>query len=117
MNAHLSPSVLPQAPDLRGLARDVGYNVVNASGFSARAVNLNAFMFGGGRVRRYVGQSVPSNAIRGDNMSPGGPSGIPGGPEYATQLGHWLTADYHKVNMSLVFPGGGQEETRVPPAP
>ena len=98
-------------PDLRGLARDGGYNVVNASGFSARAIGVESFRFGGGPVRRYVGKRL-GRTIFGVNAVPGGPSGIPGDPDYATQLGTWLTADYHIVNMSrLIF---GEKESFVP---
>jgi penicillin amidase len=105
------------SPDLRGVARDGGFEVVNASGFSADAVNLNSFTFGGGPVRRYVGRArTGPGDIVGVNVIPGGPSGIPGDPLYANQLGTWLTADYHRVNMSLVIPGGS-EETFSPPAP
>ena len=92
------------SPELTGLARDGGYNVVNASGFSARADSLNGFKFGGGPVRRYVGEGGanwgPVGDIRGVNVMPGGPSEDASSPEYATQLGTWLTADYHKVRMS-----------------
>lgn len=103
------------APDLPGLGRDGGYNVVNASGFSARATGLNSFMFGGGPVRRYVGQSKLGR-IRGVNVTPGGPSGIPGDPNYATQLATWLTSDYHFVRMQV--PNGlVTREALVPPAP
>jgi penicillin amidase len=98
------------APDLLGLARDGGYEVVNASGFNARAIGLNSFMFGGGPVRRYVGQSMtPHIGIAGVNVIPGGPSGIPGSADYATQLGLWLTADYHLVNMSHFIPNATVE--------
>jgi penicillin amidase len=100
------------SPELQGLSRDGGYNVVNASGFSARAIGLESFRFGGGPVRRYVGEQI-DNMIRGFNTVPGGPSGIPDDPDYATQLGTWLTADYHIVSMSSrVF---GEKETFVPP--
>jgi penicillin amidase len=115
-----SLSVPPQngfahlAPDLPGVARDGGYEVVNASSFSARATELNSFMFGGGPVRRYVGRGTGGNRIEGFNVIPGGPSGIPGDPGYTTQLGTWLTADYHRVNMSLMVPRG-IEETLTPP--
>jgi len=51
------------------------------------------------------------------NVVPGGPSGIPGHPDYATQLGIWLTADYHPVKMSPVASGGVSEELVPPPAP
>jgi len=47
------------------------------------------------------------------NVVPGGPSGVPGDPDYATQLATWLTADYHVVRMSV---GGDKPETLVPPA-
>jgi penicillin amidase len=88
-------SIPPQAgfedagPGLSGLARDGAYEVVNASGFSARASGLDSFMFGGGPVRRYVGEAGDGK-VRGSNVMPGGPSGVPGDPNYATQLGHWL---------------------------
>jgi penicillin amidase len=92
------------SPELLGLARDGGYEVVNRSGFSARAQDLNAFMFKHGSVRRYVGQARPDwRNITGVNVVPGGPSGIPDDPYYATQLGAWLTADYHTVKMDLWF--------------
>ena len=99
------------APGLRGLARDGGFNAVNASSFSPRSIGLNDFMFGGGPVRRYVGQPLFGRIV-GVNAVPGGPSGIPGDPGYATQLATWLTADYHLVNMThLVI---GKKETLVP---
>jgi penicillin amidase len=99
------------APDLPGISRDGGYNVVNASGFSARATGLNSFMFGGGPVRRYVGRPLAGHIV-GSNVVPGGPSGIPGDPDYTTQLATWLTADYHVVNMSPF--AAGEKETFTP---
>jgi penicillin amidase len=104
------------SPDLFGVARDGGFEVVNASGFSATAIGVNDFDFGGGPVRRYVGKGVPFLGPVGVNVVPGGPSGIPGDPDYATQLGTWLTADYHPVNMTLIIPGG-DVEILVPPVP
>jgi penicillin amidase len=108
------------APGIPGLSRDGGYEVVNASGFSAKADTLNAFRFGGGPVRRYVGQPHPALApharMLGHNAVPGGPSGVPGDPRYATQLGDWLTADTHLVDMRTALPSGGGTtfETLVP---
>jgi penicillin amidase len=112
-------------PGLRGLARDGGYEVVNASSFSARGPdldenldeNIDAFMFDHGPVRRYVGEArTGPGKIAGVNVVPGGPSGIPGDPNYATQLGTWLTADYHTVEMGLSIPPGliVEKETFVP---
>ena len=69
------------APNLTGLSRDGGYEVVNASGFSARADDAQAFKFGGGPVRRYVGVAgspIPVfNDVIGFNVIAGGSSGIP----------------------------------------
>jgi len=93
------------APSLPGLSRDGGYEVINASGYDARAEDANSFGFGGGPVRRYVG--VPASrhlfdegGIQGWNVIPGGSSGNPASPLYATQLGAWLTVDQHPVVMS-----------------
>jgi penicillin amidase len=109
------------APDLPGLSRDGGYNVVNASGFSARADGSNEFRFGGGPVRRYVGEAGSGSgkqpSVRGFNVMPGGPSGVPGDPDYATQLGAWLTADYHGVNMGQKVPTAGSTRETFVPAP
>jgi penicillin amidase len=91
------------APDLPGISRDGGYDVVNASGFSARADAANEFRFGGGPVRRYVGAAglgvSPAARVEGWNVIPGGSSGIPGDPRYTKQLPTWLTADQHPVEM------------------
>ena len=101
-------------PGLPGVARDGGYNVVNASGFSARATGLQSFRFGGGPVRRYVGRGSPWG-IDGRNVVPGGPSGDAADPGYTTQLATWLTADQHRVDMRP-NPRGRREILR-PPAP
>jgi penicillin amidase len=102
------------APGLPGLARDGGYEVVNASGFDGRAQNLNSFMFGSGPVRRYVAEKAKGAGIKAVNVVPGGPSGIPGDPRYATQLGTWLTADYHDVEMNLDKVKNPQVDTLLP---
>lgn len=107
------------APSLPGLSRDGGYEVVNASGFSARAGSQNSYRFGGGPVRRYVGEAGIDDSgdarVRGFNVMPGGPSGVPGDPGYATQLGSWLTADYHSVNMKDRIPASGPEKLTLIP--
>lgn len=92
------------APGLSGLARDGGFEVVNASGFSAWADSIDGFKFGGGPVRRYVGVAggTPFDVLRiaGWNVTPGGSSGDAASPLYARQLGDWLTADQHPVMMT-----------------
>ncbi len=92
------------APDLRGVPRDGGYQVVNASGFSATADGLNSFMFGGGPVRRYAGAAgagvSPNARVVGYNVIAGGSSGDADAPTGVSQLGAWLTADQHPVEMT-----------------
>jgi len=109
------------APDLPGLARDGGFEVVNASGFGATSDRLNSFMFGGGPVRRYVGAALPtpswSRAVYGYNVMPGGSSGDVRDPLYVKQLRRWLTADYHPVEMTerrASFQALGRERFRSP---
>jgi penicillin amidase len=106
------------SPELPGVARDGGYEVVNASGFSARADRENSFRFGGGPVRRYVGEGgvAGGKAIRGFNVVPGGPSGDAASPHYTTQLGTWLSADQHPVVMNgpSVIRNRISDETFVP---
>jgi len=115
-------SIPPQAgfddlsPELPGVSRDGGYEVVNASSFSTRADGENEFRFGSGPVRRYVGEAKGWE-VKGYNVIAGGPSGIPGDEDYATQLGSWLTADYHWVTMGSYVPLAKLEETLTPPAP
>ncbi len=109
------------SPDLPGVARDGGLEVVNASGFSRRADSLQGFRFGGGPVRRYVGEAGvgagPGGNVRGFNVVPGGPSGDPNSPDYTTQLGTWLTADYHRVRMRPPYSGSTRGPERFVPAP
>jgi penicillin amidase len=88
-----------------GLARDGGYEVVNASSFSARADTLNAFRFSGGPVRRYVGESK-RHAVRGWNAVPGGRSADPADPSFTVQLGPWLTGETHGVDLRTALPKG-----------
>jgi hypothetical protein len=104
------------SPKLPGLARDGGYEEVNASSFSAKAQTLDSFMFGHGLTRRYVGKARTGKIV-GVNVVPGGPSGIRGNPNYAIRLGTWLTADYRSVEMSVSIPHGRfvERETFVPP--
>jgi penicillin amidase len=107
------------ASDLLGLARDGGYEVVNASGYSAKADGVDAFRFGGGPVRRYVGMasfpSAPGGAVVGYNAVPS----VVGDPPNAAQLRHWLTGDTHTVHMNedAIRPLTARIETYSAPAP
>lgn len=103
------------SPDLLGMARDGGFEVVNASGFNARADGVDAFRFGGGPVRRYVGMaSFPAGgSVVGYNAMPS----VVGDPPNTTQLRMWLTGDSHPVHMTedAVRPLTNRIETYSPP--
>ncbi|MEM1207230.1 MAG: penicillin acylase family protein, partial [Acidobacteriota bacterium] len=81
---------------LEGLPRSGGYEVVDASGHFVLARGSNDFLFNGGAARRFVGVLDPAG-IRAEQILPGGQSGQLGHPHYASQLGRWLTVDYHPL--------------------
>lgn len=84
---------------LPGVARSGSYRAVDASSHSARADGLNDFMFGSGPARRFVGVLDPGG-IEGEEILPGGQSGNVFSPHYASQMGRWLTNDYHPLLLS-----------------
>ncbi|MEJ8568409.1 penicillin acylase family protein [Elongatibacter sediminis] len=84
------------SPELPGLARQGGYEAVDASSHSARANTLNGFMFGHGPSRRFIGHMAPGGA-EALQVIPGGQSGVFFDPNFASQLPLWLTNDYHDL--------------------
>lgn len=84
--------------NLRGLARQGGYEVVDASSHSVRADGLNDFMFGSGPNRRFVGEMTPEGVV-GFQTIPGGQSGVFYNPNYSSQLPLWLTNSYHELSL------------------
>lgn len=87
------------APDLPGLARQGGYEAVDASSHSATADTLNGFMFGSGPSRRFVGEMDPMG-VDAQEAIPGGQSGVFYSPNYSSQLPLWLTNNYHDMALS-----------------
>jgi penicillin amidase len=85
-------------PGLPGLARQGGFDAVDASSHSARANSLNGFMFGSGPNRRFVGEMTPEGVV-GYQTIPGGQSGVFYHPNYASQLPLWLTNNYHELAL------------------
>ena len=78
---------------LPGVARSGGYQVVDASGHSARANSVNGFMFGSGPVRRFIGEMTDPPTLL--QIMPGGQSGnITAGAGYISQLPRWLVNGY-----------------------
>lgn len=82
-------------PGLVGIARSGGFETVDAAAHDARGIGLNSFMFGGGPARRFVGEMYPT--ISASEIIPGGQSGVLGSPLYVSQLGRWLTNQYHPL--------------------
>jgi penicillin amidase len=108
----------PSFPDLRGLAVDGGFGVVDASSHSARADGSNDFMFGSGPSRRYIGESSRApRGIDGQTTLPGGESGVLGSPLYANILGRWLTNDYYDIRQRMrdVKQSAASTQKFVPP--
>lgn len=94
----LTPGFPPSFADLDGLAVDGGFGVVDASSHGARAASAEAFRFGSGPNRRYVGSpGTAPGSIPAEDALPGGPSGVLGDPLYANLLGRWLTNDTYPV--------------------
>jgi penicillin amidase len=87
------------APDLPGLARQGGYEAVDASRHSPTADTLNGFMFGAGPSRRFIGVMDPAGTDA-QQVIPGGQSGVFLSPNYASQLPLWLVNDYHPMALS-----------------
>lgn len=83
---------------LPGLARQGGFEAVDASSHSARAKTLNGFMFGSGPSRRFIGHMSPMG-VEGLEVIPGGQSGVFFSPNYSSQLPLWLTNDYHPMAL------------------
>ena len=87
------------AADLPGLARQGGYEAVDASRHSATADTLNGFMFGAGPSRRFAGILTPLGA-EAQEVIPGGQSGVFFSPNYSSQLPLWLVNDYHDLALT-----------------
>ncbi|WP_257386627.1 penicillin acylase family protein [Tahibacter caeni] len=84
---------------LPGVPRSGGFDAVDASSHSTRANGVNEFMFSSGPARRFVGEM--STPISADEIIPGGQSAVLGTPLYASQLGRWLTNNYHALPINI----------------
>lgn len=87
------------APNLPGVARQGGYEAVDASSHSTRANTLNGFMFGSGPARRFVGEMT--TPIVAAQAYPGGQSGVLGNPLYISQLPLWLVNAYKPLPIDV----------------
>jgi penicillin amidase len=90
---------LDLAAELPGLARQGGFQSVDASHHNARANSLNGFMFSRGPNRRFVGEMAP-DGVNGYEALPGGQSGVFYHPNFSSQLPLWLTNSYHPLAVT-----------------
>jgi penicillin amidase len=96
-------------PSLPGLARQGGYETVDASSHDPTADSLNGFMFGhppsepysvgNGASRRFIADMSPLG-VEAQEVIPGGQSGVYYSPNYSSQLPLWLTNSYHEMALS-----------------
>ncbi|MBL8299850.1 MAG: penicillin acylase family protein [Rhodanobacteraceae bacterium] len=84
---------------LPGVARAGGFDAVDASTHNTRANAVNEFMFSRGAARRFVGEMTAE--ISASEIIPGGQSAVLGSPFYASQLGRWLTNNYHALPVGI----------------
>lgn len=85
---------------LPGFARSGGFQVVDASSHGARAASWQAFMFGSGPSRRFVGEVSP-RGVRAFQSVPGSQASIAAAPEGAARLKRWLVNAYHRLAVTL----------------
>jgi penicillin amidase len=92
------------APQLRGLARDGGFETVNVAGADSVNRDADGFLFSFGAAFRLVAapghRRVGPAAVLGFASVPGGSSDDANDPLYASQLERWLTVDYHRVRTN-----------------
>jgi len=86
------------SPDLPGVARGGGFDVVDASSHNPRADGLNEFMFSAGAARRTVAEMHTEGPLV-DEIIPGGRSGVFLSPFYTNQLFFWLVNDYLPLSI------------------
>lgn len=84
------------APDLPGVARSGGFQVVDDAGRGVRVDSVNDFMFGSGPSRRLITELSPGG-VNAFHIIAGGQSEDVFSPFYANMLGRWLTNRYHPV--------------------
>lgn len=87
------------SPTLPGVPRSGGFDAVDASSHNARANGLNEFMYSSGPARRFVGEMT--TPIAASEIIPGGQSAVLGNLLYASQLGRWLTNNYHALPVDI----------------
>jgi penicillin amidase len=92
-------------PGLPGIPTDGGFQTVDASSHSARAIASAGFMFRDGPNHRTVVETR-ADAMHAESIWPGGTSGILGSPNYAQFLERWLANEALRLRL-------GREEVKA----
>jgi len=89
------------SPTLPGLATDGGWETIDnaPAPFGLLVASSQAYIFGSGPARRYVGE-LRRGGIKAVQVIPGGESGVVDDRFYADQLSLWLINKYHDVLFS-----------------
>jgi penicillin G amidase len=87
------------SPALPGLAVDGGWETIDTGPFNVLAASSQAYSFGAGAARRYVGE-LRRSGIKSVQIISGGESGVVGNRFHTNQLSLWLTNEYHDIFFS-----------------
>lgn len=106
-NARQVGGVSDLAATLRGFARDGTWDSVNVAGTPGLPGSSSGWLNAGNgwltyfrHVHALLRPSASGAEVQGFAVVPGGSSGDPEHPHYASQLPLWLTADTHEVPMT-----------------
>jgi penicillin amidase len=97
---------------LPGVPVDGGYGTVDAAAHDPRANGVNAFTFGSGPARRYVGVLTRGGPV-GRSALPGGTSALPTDRHYLDLLPAYLTNDAYPVRVRTAEVAAATESVSV----
>jgi penicillin amidase len=86
-------------PGLAGVPVDGGFETVDSASHDVRASGLDAFMFGSGPARRFIGEPAPGRTTAFSAL-PGGTSADPGSPFYLNLLEPYLHDTYYSALLA-----------------
>lgn len=86
--------------ELPGVAKSGGYATVDVATHLIRGVTPAEYMFAHGASRRFIAEMAPNGPVLFE-IIPGGQSGVVTDPNYASQMGRWLTNRYLELSLSV----------------
>lgn len=101
------------SPELPGVARHGGFDVLDASSHNVRADNAQGFTFSSGASRRFVAR-MTADGIVAEQIIPFGQTDNPFNPGYGNQIRRWLTNDYRELlGDDSIFSSGQHSGKRL----